>query len=131
MPAEDVVNALHRIHAALVPGGLVVDTQPVSPDSWVTADGRELGRLDMREWRAIIDEIDALTFEVIDAGLFAIDDEREVVVADTYDGGPELVEIVGGWKGTRIPAELTGRLAGESGEVSVHQRIRLRLLRAR
>jgi hypothetical protein len=127
VPPEDVVNALHRIHAALVPGGVIVDTQPVSPDPPVTAGGAELGRLDMREWRALIDEIDGLTLQ---AGLFAVEAEREIVVTDTYDGGPELVEIVGGWKGTRIPGELAARLAGESGVAGVHQDVRVRILRA-
>jgi hypothetical protein len=41
------VNALRRIHAALVPGGLVVDTQPVSARPSVEAFGVELGTLDL------------------------------------------------------------------------------------
>jgi hypothetical protein len=124
------VNALHRIHAALEPGSLVVDTQPVSAHPPVDAAGDDLGELDMRDWRALIDEIDELTFEVVDAGLFAIEHEHDIVVTDTYDTGAEFLETVGDWKGTRIPQALAERLEAETAPVSVHQTVRLRVLRA-
>ena len=120
------MNALHRIHAALQPGGLVVDTQPVSAHPPVD----DLGELDMREWAETIDEIDQLTFEVIEAGLFAIERERGLVVTDRYDTGAEFLEIVSAWKGTRIQERLTERLRAATAPVSVHQTVRLRLLRA-
>jgi hypothetical protein len=62
------VHALRRIHATLLPSGLVVDSQPVSPDSWVEAADGGLGSLDMREWRATIDAVDERTVEAIDSG---------------------------------------------------------------
>jgi hypothetical protein len=52
------VHAVRRIHAALLPGGLVVDSQPVSPDSRVEAADGGRGCLDMREWRATIEAVD-------------------------------------------------------------------------
>jgi hypothetical protein len=58
VPVEGVVNALRTLHAALVPGGLVVDTQPVSTHPPVEADSGELGTLDMREWGRTSQEID-------------------------------------------------------------------------
>jgi hypothetical protein len=125
------VNALHRIHAALEPGGIVIDTQPVSAQPPVETEGRRLGELDMREWGALIDEIDALVAEVIDAGMFAVDQERDIVVTDTYDTGAEFVETVNDWKGTRIPHDLAQRLAATTAPTSVHQTVRLRVLRAR
>ena len=51
MPVEGVVHALRQLHVALVPGGIVVDTQPLSPRSPVDDDRGRLGRLDMRDWR--------------------------------------------------------------------------------
>jgi hypothetical protein len=124
------VNALHRIHAALEPGGLVIDTQPISAHPPVEAVGSDLGELDMRAWRALIDEIDELLFEVVDAGLFAVEHERDVVVTDTYDSGAEFIETVGGWKGTSIPHGLAAKLAAATTPVSVHQTVRLRILRS-
>ena len=125
------MNALHRIHAALGPGGLVVDTQPVSAQPPVDAEGSDLGELDMREWRALIDEIDQLTATVIDGGLFAVEHERDLVVPDTYDTGTEFLETVGAWRGTRIPDPLAERITAATTPVRVRQTIRLRVLRAR
>lgn len=124
------MNALHRIHAALEPGGLVVDTQPVSTQPPVASAGRRLGELDMREWGALIDQIDGLVCAVIDEGLFAVEHEREVIVTDTYDTGDEILETVGDWKGTRIPHGLAQRLTATATPVSVHQTVRLRVLKA-
>jgi cyclopropane fatty-acyl-phospholipid synthase-like methyltransferase len=39
--SRDVVNALRRIHAARLPGGLVVNSQPISPEPAVKAAGRQ------------------------------------------------------------------------------------------
>ena len=123
------MNALRRIHAALVPGGVVVDTQPLSPRPAVEAAGRELGTLDMREWRRTIDAVDDRIAEAILEGLFAVDAERSCVVADEFDSGEELVETVRGWRGTRISNALAERVRGAHPPVRVHQDVRLRLLR--
>jgi hypothetical protein len=124
------VNALRRIHAALVPGGLVVDTQPVSARPPVCRDGRRLGTLDMREWIGTVDAVDALVAQTIDEGLYEIERELQLVVTDTYDNGAELVEHVSGWKGTRISHALAARVAGAAPPVTLDQDVRLRLLRA-
>ena len=125
------MNALHRIHAALEPGGLVVDTQPISPRPPVETDGAALGTLDMCEWRATIETIDGLVANVVDEGLYALEEERDLTVADAYDSGPEFVDIVGDWKGTRIPPALMRRLMETTKIVRVHQQVRLRVYRSR
>jgi hypothetical protein len=125
------VNALRRIHAALVPGGLVVDTQPVSARPMVEAGGHRLGTLDMREWRATIDAVDALVAETIDDGLFALEAASSFIVIDTFDDGPELVEAVSGWRGTQISRALAREVAAATPPIRVHQDVRLQLLRAR
>jgi hypothetical protein len=48
-PRCGVRHALRNIHVALVPNGLLVDTQPISAHPRVMANGTELGTLDMRE----------------------------------------------------------------------------------
>jgi hypothetical protein len=123
------VNALRRIHAALVPGGLVVDTQPVSARPSVEAGGVELGTLDMREWRGTIDAVDRLVAQTIDDGLFALQAESEFVVTDAFDDGPEMVESVSGWRGTRISDALARRVTVATPPISVHQQVRMHLLR--
>ena len=125
------MNALRRIHAALVPDGLVVDTQPVSARPMVEAGGVQLGTLDMRAWRATIDAVDALVAETIDDGLFALEAESSFIVTDTFDDGPELVESVSSWRGTQISRALARRVTAATPPISVHQDVRLHLLRAR
>lgn len=125
------MNALRRIHAALVPGGVVVDTQPVSPAPSVTRpDGSELGALDMRGWRKIIAAVDERVDEVVDEGLFTSTLGPSFQVADTFDNGPAVADTVKEWEGTVVPPALADALARRDGPVQVHQDVRLRLLRA-
>jgi hypothetical protein len=130
VPVEGVVNALRTIHAALVPGGFVVDTQPVSTHPRVEADSSVLGTLDMREWGRTIEEIDGRFDSTVRDGLFALQEERSVVVTESFDDGEELLATVRAWQGTRIPPVLEERVARQQRPVHVHQDIRLRLLRA-
>jgi hypothetical protein len=126
---EGVVNALRRIHAVLVPGGVVVDTQPVSARPRVEAEGTELGTLDIanggrppmpstgsrqrrRRWP------------------LRAQAERRFIVADTADDGPALVDALSGWHGTSVPGALARRIAAADPPISVYQHVRLRLLRA-
>lgn len=124
------MHALQRIHAALVPGGIVVDTQPISPDSAVEAANGRLGRLDMREWRETIDAVDARTAVAIEHGLFAVEGEHMIEVVDRLDSGAEFIEVVRAWRGTRIPPEVIERAKGARPPIRVAQEVRLRLLRA-
>jgi hypothetical protein len=123
------VNALRRIHAALVPGGIILDTQPISAHPPVNAAGRELGTLDMRAWGTTIEAIDRLVAETIDDGLFTLDAEHRFVVTDTFDDGREFVQAVSAWQGTRIPHALARRGIVAPPPISVDQEVRLRVLR--
>jgi hypothetical protein len=123
------VHALHNIHAALLPEAILVDTQPVSARPPVAADGVTLGRLDMRDWLDTIHAVDDLVEETIAGGLYALEHESWLVVTDTYDNGPECLEIVRGWRGTHVPRGVIRRLAAATSPVTVRQEVRLRLLR--
>jgi hypothetical protein len=125
------VNALREIHAVLLPGGLLVDTQPISPDPPVKSAGTELGTLDMREWRATIDAVDEQLERVLADGLYVLEAERSLMVADTFDDGAELVESVAGWQGTRISHRLARAATAAAPPLTVHQEVRLRRLRTR
>jgi hypothetical protein len=123
------VHALRNINAALAADGVLVDTQPVSASPTVGWDGGELGSLDMREWLDTIHAVDERADETIAAGLYELEHESWIVVTDTYDNGPECLEIVSGWRGTRVPLGVSQQIAAATSRVSVHQEIRLRLLR--
>jgi hypothetical protein len=126
-----VVHALERIHAALEPGGVILDTQPVSPRPLVEAADSRLGALDMREWLGTIAAIDRLVAQTVEDGLYSIGGERRFIVADTWDNGAECVETVRGWQGTRISKALAKRVAAARAPLRVHEEVRLRLLRKR
>jgi hypothetical protein len=123
------VHALRNIHSALVPDGLLIDTQPISAHPRVTASGAQLGALDMREWRGTIHAVDEPVNNTVVTGLYGLTDERELVVTSTFDDGPDCLEIAGAWQGTRVPQPLAARLAGLRDEVAVEQQVRLRVLR--
>jgi hypothetical protein len=126
-----VVHALQRIRAALEAHGVAIDTQPVSPDPMVAAAGRPLGRADMAEWSRTIEAVDARVARSVDAGLFSIEREQSFVVTDSWDSGSECAETIAGWQGTRLPDALAKRIESASPPLTVDQRVRLRVLRAR
>jgi len=123
------VRALHNIHAALAPDAILVDTQPVSARPRVASDVVTLGTLDMRAWLDTIQAVDELVAETIRIGLYELQHESRFVVTDTFDDGPECMEIVDGWRGTRVPDSVSAQLAVATSQVTVQQEIRLRLLR--
>jgi hypothetical protein len=125
------VHALRRIHAALVPSGTLIDTQPVSARPPVFSNGARLGTLDMRQWIDTVEAVDRLVAETIAAGLYTLEREQRFPVTDTYDNGPQLVETVSDWQGTRISRGLTARVTAAKPPLALTQEIRLRLLRRR
>jgi hypothetical protein len=96
------VNALRKIHRALVPGGRLVDAQPVGGRVPVESTGTVLGTLDMREWRRTVNSVAELIDETVAGGLFSAETERGYDVLETFDDGKELVETVSEWAGTKI-----------------------------
>jgi len=125
------VDALRRIHRVLVPGSLVIDTQPVSAHPPVVSDDGSLGTLDMSEWARTIATIDRHIGQAVGEGLFDVEHERRFVVPDEYGSGDEFVTVTRGWAGTRVSDALAERAVRASGRVLLDQEIRLRVLRRR
>jgi hypothetical protein len=123
------VHALRNIHAALAPDGVLVDTQPTSAYAPVRADGREVGGLDMRAWVDEIRAVDEQFDEAVRSGLYRVEHEQHFTIADEFDTGPECLEIVSGWSGTRVPPALAAWLDGAQMPMAVDAQVRLRLLR--
>ena len=124
------MHALHRIHSALVPGGLVLDMQPVGLRPPVELNGERLGSLDMREWRVTIDHVAALVDETIADGLFVEEAERRYDLLETFHDGKELVETVREWTGTKISPTLVARVERATPPLTIRESVRLRALRA-
>jgi hypothetical protein len=123
-----VVDALTRLHAALVPGGVLVDTQPVSPRLPVTLGGEPIGELEDDEWLEIVAAVDAEIDEVLGAGLFELRREERYVVVHEFGSGRECLDIVAGWAGTTVPELVAASLERGNARTTVEQDTRLRLL---
>jgi hypothetical protein len=123
-----VVDALNRIHAAVVPDGLLVDTQPVGLRSPVRVEGEPAGELEEDDWLETVAAVDAGLEEVIDAGLFELRHEERYAIVHGFDSGTEALEVATGWAGTRVPKEVVERLETARGLVEIELQIRLRLL---
>ena len=123
-----MVDALTRIHAALVPGGVLVDTQPVGPRLPVTLDGEPIGELEDDEWLEIVAAVDAEIEKVLAAGVFELRHEERYSVVHEFGSGRECLDVVAGWAGTNVPEDVGARLEGGNARTTVEQDTRLRLL---
>lgn len=123
-----MVDALTRIHAALVPGGVLVDTQPVALRLPVALDGEPIGELEDDEWLEIVAAVDAEIDEALALGLFELRHEERYTVVHEFGSGRECLEVVKAWAGTRVPEEVAARLERGNTRTSVEQDTRLRLL---
>ena len=124
------MNALRKLHDALVPGGILIDTQPVSALPPVATNSHHLGPLDMRAWARTVRAIDRSIDRVVRDGLFELAETRYFGVADEFGDGEELLATVRDWDGTVVDERFARRVGGERQPVRLDQAIRLRVLRA-
>ena len=123
-----MVDALTRLHTALVPGGVLVDTQPVSLRLPVALDGEPVGELEDDVWIEMVAAVDGEIDKVLASGLFALRHEEQYVVVHEFGSGPECLEVVADWAGTEVPEDVAARLERGDGRATVEQETRLRLL---
>jgi hypothetical protein len=126
-----VVDALTRVHAALVPGGILVDTQPVSLRLPVRLDGEAIGELEDEEWLETVAAVDRELERSLAGGLFELQHEERYAVVHEFGSGRECLDVVETWAGTSIPVDVAARLEPGSGRVTVGHEVRLRLLARR
>jgi hypothetical protein len=124
-----VVDALTRIHAALVPGGVLVDTQPVSLRLPVALDGEPIGELEDDEWLETVAAVDEELEKTVDAGLFELRHEERYGIVHEFGSGAECLEVVGTWAGTSVPGAIAARLENGAARTTVEHDVRLRLFR--
>lgn len=124
------MNALRNLHSALVPGGLVLDMQPVGGRVPLEAAGARLGSVDMREWARTVAAIGRLVDGAVADGLFAAVDQRRYEVRETFDDGTELVETVSTWDGTTISASLARSVRRAAPPFVIVEPVLMRVLRS-
>ena len=123
-----MVDALTRLHAALVPGGVLVDTQPVSLRLPVTLDGKAIGELEDEKWLETVAAVDRELERSLADGLFELRHEERYSVVHEFGSGRECLDVVETWAGTTIPTGVAARLEHSSGCATVEHDVRLRLL---
>jgi hypothetical protein len=123
-----VVDALIRIHAALVPGGILVDTQPVSLRLPVTLGGEPIGELEDDAWLETVAAVDTELDKTLRAGLFELRHEERYSIVHEFGSGDECLDVVGTWAGTEVPAAVLARLEHSPARTTVEHDVRLRLL---
>ncbi len=117
------MNALRKIHEALVPGGILLDMHPIPPATRVEVGGRSLGELDDAEFFELV----AATEAPLEQGdLFVLEDEIEFDWLERYDSGEELLEDVKSWNGCRIPRAVAARVRKAEPPVDIWERVVLR-----
>ena len=120
MEPKDVVNVLRDTHAALVPGGELVDFHPTWPP-WARVEwrGETLGELDEPDFPGQLRATEAGMAEAVRIGLFRRVAERTHDIREYYDDAAELIET---WSEHTTPA-LEERLRKTRGPVDVVERV--------
>ena len=122
-----MVDALTRIHAALAPDAVLVDTVPVSLRLPVVLEDEPVGELTDDEWLETVGAVDRELEKVVAAGLFELRHEERYGIVHEFGSGDECLEVVGSWGGTSVPADVAARLEHAPGRTTVAHDVRLRL----
>lgn len=122
------MHALGRIHAALVPGGALLDMRPAPEPPRVLVGGGPAGELDSTPFISDLHALDELVEQAVLARMFAVERETRFTVVYRFGSGRELVEEIAGWRRQSIPEHV--RLAVEQGSppYRVHEPCLLRRL---
>ena len=124
------MDALRRVHEALVPEGILLDLMPFEARVPVETLDEELGRLDAREFARDVLETEAAVLRALREGLYVLERELRFDVLEHFESAARLLEEAGGWQGTRIPRSLQVRIEQHEPPFWVRQRLVLRRLRA-
>ena len=110
MPPEGMVHALRRAHGLLAPGGRLIDLHPSVETARVEADGVSIGTLDAGQADLRHAAADAALARALDAGLFAVESEREFWFWTYGDSIEELRDHVhASWQNSRVGDPLIAR----------------------
>ena len=125
------MDALRRVHEALVRGGLLLDLMPFTAWVPVEAAAGELGRIDARRFAGEVRRIEAARSRIVREGLFMPEREIRFDVLEHFDSSARLLEEAAGWRGATVPKGLRARLERAQPPFRVRETVVLRRLRAR
>ncbi|MGH2797823.1 MAG: hypothetical protein ACRDM0_09185 [Thermoleophilaceae bacterium] len=123
--------ALRNIHRMLVPGGTLLDLQPIAPSPTVHAGGMLLGQLDQEKVWARFGKTEPGVDAAVQEGLFELGTQLEFDVIERFDSKAELVATILERDDWQMSEELAARLGSAEPPIDGHDHVRLRKFRAR
>ncbi|MGH2780836.1 MAG: hypothetical protein ACRDNE_08080 [Gaiellaceae bacterium] len=123
--------ALRNIHRMLVPGGTLLDLQPIAPSPTIHAGGELLGQLDQEQVWARFGETEPGVEAAVREGLYELETQLELDVVERFDSKTELVATILERDDWQMSEELAARLDSAEPPIDGHDHMRLRKFRAR
>jgi hypothetical protein len=125
------VHALRNIHGMLVPGGTLVDLQPIPPSPSLHAGGEQLGRVDQNQVWERFGKTEAGVAAAVREGLYGLETELEFDVVERFDSKEGLIGTINDRDDWHMTGQLAGRLESAEPPIEARDRLRLRTFGAR
>ena len=115
----------------LIPGGLLVDLQPIPPSPSIHARGENLGRLEQSQVWERFGMTEPGVQVAVREGLFELEVELEFYVIERFDSKATLIATINGRDDWNMSEQLAERLEHADPPIDARDRLRLRSFRAR
>lgn len=125
------MHALRNIHRMLVPGGSLLDLQPIPPDPSLYAGGALLGRVDQRQVWERFGKTEIGVDAAVGEDLYTLESELEFDVVERFDSKASLIATINERDDWHMTRQLAKRLEKADSPIDGHDRLRLRKFRAR
>jgi hypothetical protein len=125
------VHALSNIHQMLVPGGALLDLQPIPPSPSLYVGGYRLGTVDQSQVWERFARAEPGVEAAVREGLFRLERELEFDVIERFDSKETLIATINGRDDWHMTGRLAARLEAADPPIDGRDRMRLRLYRAR
>jgi hypothetical protein len=123
------VHALRNIHRMLVPGGVLLDLQPIPPSPTIHAGGELLGRLDQSEVWDRFGMTEPGVEEVVREGLVGLETQLEFDVIERFESKQTLIETIVERDDWGVTDQLAALLESANPPIDARDHVRLRKFR--
>ena len=125
------MHALRNIHRMLVPGGALVDLQPIPPSPTLYGGGEKLGSVDQSQVWARFERTEPGVQAAVREGLFALESELKFDVIERFETKETLIATINRRDDWHMSGRLAAQLEGADTPIDGHDRLRLRKFHAR
>jgi hypothetical protein len=110
----------------LVPGGSLLDLQPIPPSPSLHAGGELLGQLDQTEVWERFARTEVGVTAAVGEGLYELENELEFDVVERFDSKATLIATINERDDWNMTRQLTARLEGADPPIEGRDHLRLR-----